>query len=819
MPRRWLSARTRKEDQKTSQEIGEALLQTDFDFALTAEKHVQPGRCQLYSPEGPRPTTSDGTRYKARRKPDLTLLIERPKSSDSIVQNKPLSTALFDDSQIGVAFGSPRHPPKVIESISSIMSPDQQRHAFFLQEALPTHSAKEKKWKIGDLFRPRACSNREPNFYRVQRIEAAETKKLGLPIVRTPWRNPKSPVAEQNRFGEHTPSFREREGSLVVPSSAPAVDERIQYNYSHPCQIAVSGTLPERCGVTSNRVNGATQSGLLTRRSREVHQLLIATDLKPESTELVVPKLVRRVTSPTTSKYQDRSRIYNNEHASSKYSLFPRTPTSSKCLCEIDSPTSARNRSATAPPQFSPAQAIPSEGSEGRRTGSEQRHVLFPLQCDSLLDLTTSNPTMVDSARISSQNEIFFDIQSFRDSKGQVGQQFEMTRPPSAAVQLARSKSNARRLLQEKLDTKVRVQQQTADEDRAEKTTSAEIDETIAMVESLTSPSKTDPTLQRLPPSTYNPEIKRSSKQDEGEQRVYAVDVESTNKKPGGRRTESKTRLDILNLDVPSPVLEQGEETTQKRLRTTIPPYLVDQQQPEQTVPTVASLTGKPTSPSPRPIRNTPSPRPSLPIKDSKYIPLSKYAPRRTTEDLVRQTGLRPVRATRSNTGDTTTWTARTSSLPRPCLERSSTMPPLHHPKTPLSNRTNLPPPVLAGPGTKDSPSMVAYVKPAAEVSIARTVSLSRKPSVARVIGPKVSTRAASRKEQAQEEVKERKVALCVPVVQEVHKGHKPGLSQEGVLDTATIAPSSPPPPLPSPRLFMEAAGEDPPLLSRVGAI
>jgi len=818
MPRRWLSARTRKEDQETSQEIREAPLQTGFDFALTAEKHVQPGRCQLYPPEGPRPTTSDGTRYKARRKPDLTLLIERPKSSDSIAQNKPLSTALFDDSQIGVAFGSPRHPPKVIESIASTMSPDRQRHAFFLQEALPTHSAKEKKWKIGDLFRPRASSNREPNFYRVQRIEVAETKKLGLPIVRTPWRNPKSPAAEQNHFGEHTPSFIEREASQVVPSSLSAVDERLQYKDSHPRQIAVSGTLPERCGVTSNRVNGVTQSGLLTRRSREVNQLLIATDFIPESTELVVPKLVRRVTSPTTSKNQDRSRIYNNEHASSKYSLFPRTPTSSNCLCETDSPASARTRSVTAPPQLSLAQAIPLDGSEGRRTDSEQRLALFPLRCESLIDSGTSNSAMADSARVSSQNEIFFDIQSFRDSKGQVGQHFEMTRPPSAAVQLARSKSNARRLLQEKLDTKARIQQQIADEDRAEKTTSAEIDETIAMVESLMSPSKTDPALQRLPQSTYNPDLKRSSKQNEEEQRVYAVDVESTNKESGGRRTESKTRLDILNIDVPSPVLEQGEETTPKRLCSTTPPHLVHQQQPEQTMPTVAGLTGKPTSLSPRPVRNTPSPRPGLPIKDSKYIPLSKYAPRRTTEDLVRQTGLRPVRATRSNTGDTTTWNARTSSLPRPCLERSSTMPPLHHAKTPLSNRTNLPPPVLAGPGTKDSPSMVAYVKPAAEVSIARTVSLSRKPSVARVIGSKVSTRAASRKEQVQEEVKEREVVLCVPVVQEVHKGHKPGLSQEVVLDTATIAPSSPPPPLPSPSLFVKAAGEDPPLLSRVHA-
>jgi len=111
---------------------------------------------------------------------------------------------------------------------------------------------------------------------------------------------------------------------------------------------------------------------------------------------------------------------------------------------------------------------------------------------------------------------------------------------------------------------------------------------------------------------------------------------------------------------------------------------------------------------------------------------------------------------------------------------------------------------------------MVAYIKPAAEVSIARTISLSRKPS-ARVIGPKLPTRSVSRREQVQEELKEKKVMLGVPVVQEVHKGHKPGMSQEVVLETAMTTPSSPPPPLPSQLMFTAAPTEPPPPLP-VGA-
>ncbi|KAK5938970.1 hypothetical protein PMZ80_009163 [Knufia obscura] len=806
MPRRWLSVRGRKEEEKANQGIGEAHLQQDFDFAFAADDQLQGGCQGPAPPEELRPNTSGGKPFRAKQKPDLTLLIERPKSSDSLIHNTPLSAARLDGSQIGVAFGSPRHPPQLLESIVSTMSPDQQHHACFFDGPSPAQPVKGKKWKLGDFFRPRANSNKGSNFYQVQQLDAVGTKKLGLPITRTPWRNPRSPLIVQDGFDEQTPPNATGDVSKAVLPSIPGTGSGTQQQDSPtlpPLKVSVPGTPLERYSVMFKDVNGIKQSGLLVRRSKDLDQLVIATHVTQEGSELVVPKLTRRATSPTTSKHQETSRICNNGQASSKYSLFPATPTSIKFLTQTDSPGLTRTRSATGPPQLSPTPALPSMGSEGHGAGSDQRLMSSEVTADSK---TLTNLTVAQNPHISAQDEIFFDIKSFRDSHGQVGQQFEMTRPPSTAVQLARSKSSARRLLQEKLDAKAQAQEQEANEERAERTTSVQIDETIAIVESLTSPSGSGLALQHLPQTTYSPESKLDSSQGGGE-KIDAMDAESTNTKTARRKSELRTRLEGLNIDVPSPVLELAEETTPKQLHTT-GSEATPEKQPTHVAQVAASPVSAISSPGTR--TRTPSPPPALPIKDSKYIPLSKYAPKRTTEDLVRQTGLRPVRPTRSNTDNMTTWNARTTSLARPPRpERSSTMPPTN--PIPQSRYSKLPPPVVAGPGTNSKgPSMVAYAKPAAEVFVARTVSLSRRPS-ARVIAPKFPTRTASKREPVQEEeVKEKKVALGIPVVQEVHKGHKPGLSQSGVLETATIAPSSPPPPMPSPPMPPRALQEPP---------
>lgn len=245
MPRRWLSVRGPKEEQKAGQDISEAHLQKDFDFAFAAKSHVRGGSHVPACAEELRPTTSGGERYKAKRKPDLTLLVERPKSSDS-VQKKLLSAARLDDPQIGVAFGSPRHPPQVLESIASTMSPSQQHHAIFLEGPLPVHPAKAKKWKIGGFFRPRANSHKEPAFYQVQQIHTVETKKLGLPIIRTPWRNPKSPPMVQDGYKEQTPSAGEGDDSKVDPPSTSATEKGTQHEDGLPLKVSTAST-PFRC--------------------------------------------------------------------------------------------------------------------------------------------------------------------------------------------------------------------------------------------------------------------------------------------------------------------------------------------------------------------------------------------------------------------------------------------------------------------------------------------------------------------------------------------------------------------------------------------
>ena len=779
MPRRWLSVRGRREEQDHKPTADKPGHQHGFDFAFTTEPELL-GQYRQSQVTELRPMTSGGERYRTNRKPDLTLLIERPKSSDSVLHKTPHSAQL-DDSQIGLAFGSPRHPPREFASFASTMSPTQQQHAFCLQGPLPTRQVKGRRWKLGSLFKPKPTLTKE-NFYQVQ-LSGSDANKLGLPIQRNPWRNPKSPVAPQNGF--HSPLTVPNEGDAALSSfksSDQASDAALLAAGTPSLQVSIPGTPLERYSVMFKDVNGVKQSGLLIRRSKGLDQLVIAEEARSANSDLTVPKIRRPASSPTFSTHQDGQKFPVHFANSSKYSLFPSTPTSIKSQNQSESPQLCRTRSATAPcSQSSSTQDTTRNNTTCTKT--EQTESTLPVTCKKSTDSKAANiQPPSDASRSSSQSEIFFEIKSFRDSSGQVGQHFEMTRPPSAAVQLARSKSNARRMQQKQCPPQAEPTEPESLDDRNVKTTSVQIDETIAIVESLTSPSmhrlrdtEVLQTRQMHPTDTDAGLADMSCKQ-------AAIALETTETIPiqGRRKNSLKSKVDGLNISVPSPVLESSEEFSPKNLLPiSIPP--------------------SPQSP----------PRPSVPVKDSKYIPLSKYAPKHTTEDLVRQTGLRPVRPMRSNT-DTIPHIPRSSSFQRPAHPtRASTIP------NPATTRTSNVPQsryASASPVTdnaaatgRDSaivpgPTMVAFVKPAAEVSIARTISLSRKPStkvtVARPAPPPLSRSESKRiKEEVMDKKKE--VGSGIAVVQEVAKRHKPGLSLDVVLETAASAPGSPAPPMP----------------------
>lgn len=822
MPRRWLSVKQGKETSQTSS--GDINADNEFVFVFRAECGLQER-----TDEGLelRPTTSGGERYRSKRKPDLSLLIERPKSSDSVLHKTPRS-ARFRDSQIGVALGSPHHPPRAVTDIDAAMSPEQQHHAFTSQGPLPaTQNTKPRKWKLGGLFRSKSTVSKE-NFYNVKVI-SPEAKKLGLPIhsTRTPWRNPKSPLVVQNDF-ESPPPMPVLKDSLNVSEH----DAKIVGDQTHAViptlEVSIPGTPLERYSVMFKDVNGVQQSRLLIRRSKGLNQLVIAEETREQ---LQVPSLTRRATSPTTSSPSNTSNICGHGSNNPKYSLFPTTPTLCITQAARDSPGSLRNRSATAPSLScnteAPAKATATCTSQTDAAQSQDKQ-------SGMLAKPITLRTASQDSRGSSQSEIFFDIKSFRDSKGQEGHQF--VRPPSAVVQVARTKSNARKLKQKQQDG-VRPEM-LVDIERDVKTTSVEIDETIALVESLTSPStiKTDTaislhgqdstqtTLQCLPKTQYKAPSARTD---------------------GRRKDSSKSRIENLNIDVPSPVLESTEELTP---RIAQPSVRFRQSEPSADVVKVTATVAQDS-----PVIPPSPPRPTPPVKDHKHIPLSKYAPKSTTAELINQVGLRPVRPGRSNTETGQMYQDCSTSVQRPQHPtRSATEPPLPaqscasrvpHSKYSISQT------IVAESVTteKTMPTMVAYVKPAAEVSIARTVSLSRKPSAAARVTVTALARAPSAKvkppiagrqpaplersldldnkldvvrvdslskkhERVKETVEEYKkeVNLGTPVVQQVHSRHKPGRSMDVVLETADSdmvvppMPSTSPPPIPisSPSMF-----------------
>ncbi|KAJ9652161.1 hypothetical protein H2198_008583 [Neophaeococcomyces mojaviensis] len=873
MPRRWLSVRGRKAEQNTNHETGEARFQNGFDFAFTLEPHVFVERHNLAELESLRATTSGGEGYRSKQKSDPTLPIERPRSSECTHRNdKPSSAARLDDSQIGLALGSPRHPPQEFNTIISSISPAHQQHAPFLEHSLPVQTMNTKKWKkIGGFFRPRANSNKEPRFYRVQYTDA-EVQQLGLPISRNHGRTPELPLIPKDDIDasssdvEVPPPIEKDNQKFLMCTTHTTEDIKASgtTNEAPSLQLDIPGTPLDRYSVMFRDVHGMKQSGLLSRRSKTFEQLSINTNREQKIDNLAVPRLARRATSPTTSQPQCSSTTSTSQPCIvSKYSLFPTTPTSSKSQCPTTSPNQFSSHSLTMLSQSMPLHSTcPNDiaRSDGHNTSCQGDEGL-PQLSDNATGLTEpvlpfSRPAHTTS-RASSESEIFFDVKSFRDSNSTVGQQFEMTRPPSAAVQLARSKSNARKILQDPIIPveQTNEAQDDNENDQPSRTTSVQIDEAIAIVESLTSLS-TSP-LRTVgppePPALLPPHMPNVDGSHIASESVMLVmDTETLSKKKFRRRS-LKTRLECLSIDVPSPVREAAEEITPKTTHSASAATVTTERIIPAHISHVASRALTPTqstpssTPIPTPsitpasIERSPSSPPAIKIKDSKFIPLSKYAPKHTTEDLARQTGLRPVRPARSNTDNLASYNSQMSSLRRPQRpERSSTMPaPLAHAPTP---KQTLPPPVVAGPGStgngsRDMPTMIAYVKPAAEVSIARTVSLSRRPSAKVVVprhvkttattathqqsGQHVKSKPTSRpseapltraeskrrveqsalggREKVEEEVNEKKVLVekKIPVVQEVSRRHKPGVSMDIVLEIASISPAKHVPPMP----------------------
>lgn len=764
MPRRWLSTGGRKEAEKNSRSIEDS--HNGFDFAFT-EPQVFVQCRDRQNVEVLRPTTSAGDRDRSKRKPDLTLLIERPRSFDSAYTRTPLS-ARFDTSKIGLAFGSPRHPPQEFASMTATTGVKSRQLACCDEESTRMPVVKSKKWKLNPFYKQRMESQKDvPCQIRTQN---SDPRKLGLPIQRTPWRNPKSPPMSQAYLKDEAPPpppekdepHRRYQARCTVRSDVVPV-----------VNISIPKTPLDRASIMFKDVDGFRHSGLLSRRSRELDGLMLAETTKPRRDDLEIPQLQRRVTSPTIRSKRDLQPGTSSNTNLQKYSLFPATPTNTRFPSHSASPQARRSHviaaSISAAPEIGAKKTTKQEVSD-TTSNDCSKETMDPRETN-----PASKPSTEPDARISSNSEIFFDVKSFRDSSGQIGQQFEIMRAPPTTVQLKRSKSK----MTQKLDLNHDYERTQLTACNANKPTAEQIDETIKIVERLTSPSST-------PPRATSSSVKVLQDAQLPVQSASGAEKISGKGKP-------RSWVGSLSFSVPSPVPEAAEEEvphTNELLRSKC--YGTKKPSRLETVPLQAASYPK---------RAVSPPHPAI-IKDTHNIPLSKYAPRHIAEELAKQTGLRPVRKVRANTDSSIFYNAKASNSRRPEAQfRSPNLPILS--QTPRSKpAATESAPSVSEPGVdhwQDVPVKITYVNPTAEVSIARAVSLSRQPS-AKVPVTRHQARAASKS--APEQVTEKTVSLGVVVLQEVERKHKHGHSVGVVLETATIAASSPPPPIPSSQTF-----------------
>ncbi|KAI1618864.1 hypothetical protein EDD36DRAFT_43997 [Exophiala viscosa] len=810
MPTRWLSVGHRNPSQHNNPSPQSRAKQKGFDFAFSDPTSTIPSATgkTFISPRSVnlRPTTSGG--HTGKRKPPVNGPLDRPQTSDnhraSPLKNKNVALN-SDHNLIGVAFGSPSHPPASFgippaEHIDLEEDPGLRHCALFTERSFQMNSKKWQK-KLGTLFKARQIA--------IKREDVPSGPTVGLPtglVVMD-----KSPTSLNDAFAEHRlqplsqaePPQREPppppkdkipvgklgqrpEQDLVSRPSTATDASTWSELYTRPPVPKLELEIPtqplDRFSVMFQNLPAARRSSsLLARRSKTLDSLRSFDNSRPNTShgEDMVAKTTPENLTPLRPPKLMSMATPTRSPAASKYSLFPspaavkpigRTPVSER-------PSYQLKRTASSPAALSPMQNYfsfarpeplnptrlgPSEqifNSPEEHTASTDRR--SPWSAAHSLRSSVSSATTADDI-------FFFDIKSFRDSKGVEDGQFVMTRPDSAAVELVRTKSK-------KAATSSRLREvETPQSDKGEQsptitaavntpdgasttrhisvapttTTSsttkhtsvntAYFDEAIAAVERLTSP--TTMSEESIPPFPFViPTLAIADHAtDQTSQPAASQHLQS--------RSRRRSREDITYL-IPSPVPEVKEDLSPKSdttITTSHPPPLI--------LPHVSAirLVDRPIGDSPTlpqgaltlrhqastaPDTDVDDKPPPVPKKDAKFIPLSRYAARNTVTK-IEQTGIIPTRPTRSNTDTNVRPPIRSPSM-RVALskERSATLPSssslqgLEKTVPPPSNS-----PSQQGPGSGPGHSVSNSV---AEVAVARTVSVIRKPvATARVVVP-----------------------------------------------------------------------------------
>ncbi|KIW32221.1 uncharacterized protein PV07_03781 [Cladophialophora immunda] len=831
MPTRWLSIRKRNPLLHNESTAEPSAKQQEFDFAFGESSSAGQGASGRIGPRlvQIRPTTSGSPTGKRKLRVEVPSI--RPRTSDNH-KPSPLQNvngiSKSEDSLIGLAFGSPSHPPAFFcgppeESSAVDQNPVLRQHPETPGTAAQMHS---KRWrKLGTLFKSRQAAIRRDDvpsgptiglptgFVVLDKDPAAESPKVEGDKQRTtqpdhPRRDaPPPPPIEKNQKSSILKTsdlvIQKPEDDLISrPSTATATDAGSTGEpYTRP-------PLPKlELDIPFNLPAAKRSSSLLARRSKALDSLKSFDDSRPttqgtnngdsderrnpESEPLTPLMPPRRLTTPTMTR----------SPAASKYSLFPTTsPAPVKIVGRVPGsdhdtlPPSQLRRSATSPARLSPMQdhfsSVPKpEPLNPNKIASMNEHAIHSPEdntasTDREAPWSSAHSFQSSVSSATTVDEIFFDIKSFRDSKGVEDGQFVMTRPDSVQVELARTRSKRApapshlRHVEASSGSAGDVPERitlippeppaassgahSALTTKHTSVNTAYFDEAIAAVERLTAPTGSAASAVEKVPSI--PTLTIAHHDEKPHQLAPIVTVQQVRPSDHQSRLTSKTHEEVGRL-IPSPVVEVKEDESP---RSNVSPISVARspsvQQPQATKGVPPRLTAikrvdRPIDDSPTIPQGPPSPKrtakpttapsddkpPPVPKKDAKFIPLSKYAAKSTVTAIEQRAGVVPTRPVRANTEDL----ALRSAAPRASKERSATLPSSLQPhshdvvhKSSLRGLEKVIPP---------RPNPVASNPVTAEVAVARTVSLSRKQSARiHVPGPRLAARRAEAQAQAQ---------------------------------------------------------------------
>ncbi|EXJ58503.1 hypothetical protein A1O7_05929 [Cladophialophora yegresii CBS 114405] len=818
MPTRWLSLRKRNPLHQNDQDLQLPAKQQDFDFAFG--EPLSPPRTDLPR-VGPRlvqirPTTSGGNTGK--RKPRVEVPSDiRPRTTEA---HKPSPLQNLDgiskseDSLIGLAFGSPSHPPATFGShVEAGGSPELNpfaRHTQGLRDK--ASQMQSKRWrKIGTLFKPRHVLRRDEvpsgptiglptGFVVLDKDPALESDhgwqdRLGIGQPEQPTRVPPPPPlgkdAKTAPRAADVPVRDSEDDGMSRPSSATATETGSIAGepYSRPPLPKLELAIPRNLDAAKR------SSSLLARRSKTLESLKSFEDsrrttmgtmdggLDDPSKPHTPLKPPRRLTTPTMTR----------SPAVSKYSLFPTTsPAPVKFVGRVPGAehdtlsTGQLKRSLTSPARLSPMRDNFGDVSKPiplnpRRIDTVEPYFSSPEDTTASTDHEApwssahSFKSSVSSA--TTVDEIFFDIKSFRDSKGVEDGHFFMTRPDSAQVELARTRSKragpSSRLRQMEASMSdegpsepapASTGSQSAWTTKHTSVNTAYFDEAIAAVERLTTPTGGVPSVGVQPPVPTVPVADLDDK----------LPLPLLSKLQPPKPADHHLRLTIKSHEevsrlIPSPVVESKETDSPKSDASTIKGPKTQQTLAAKAVsPQIAAVkrVDRPIDDSPTIPQGPPSPRrtsktpsaledrpPPVPKKDAKFIPMSKYAPKGTVKAIERRSGVTPTRPVRANTEDLASrqpsqWVSKDRSATMP----SSGQTQQPHQSPPSSSLRGLEKAVPPRP----NPVALNPTGPA-EVAIARTVSLSRKQSArVHIAGPRLAARRAEAQASAQTQTQAR---------------------------------------------------------------